>query len=319
MPGGGPLGTLLAAAPGAPRHTALPARLWRPPVTGNGRAKGSPPPPGDSQPVPGAGESPLVAGKPAPAAVIAGGWAENRPQALWKPEDGLAPTAMNSRGKPLGYRQCCAWLKGRRRRCTRPNVTGRRVCRMHGGAPGTGRPPIHGGYAKSLGTQLRALFDGHMANPDSSDPTGELALMRASVEQAAARASAGDTAAFRADALGLFERAAAAAQPGGDPQAGAAAFRELGDLLRSGHAAERAGVLLFERADRTAGRATELRRVRIIEARAYSEAQVVVLLGGLLELVREHANVQTALAVADAFIRRYPGAAGGIAPPALSG
>lgn len=58
-------------------------------------------------------------------------------------------------------------------------LNGRR-CRMHGGAPGSGRPPIHGRYAKILRKEIRGVYlDMLHDEPDHTSTVEEIALSRA--------------------------------------------------------------------------------------------------------------------------------------------
>ena len=249
--------------------------------------------------------------------VVVGGWADNRPQAEWKPEDGFAPTAVLRGGRQLKRRQCCAWRIRQvgKARCTRAAAPHMRVCRMHGGAPGSGRPPIHGRYSKVLGA-IRDVYHRHLDRETASDPTDELALMRATIERLVDRALKRDTADFRAAALAVFERAAEAARTG-DQAETSARFKELGDMLRAGKAVDEAMAEVFNFADRTAARATDFRRARAAEMRVWTEAHIIVLLRMIAETIREHAPIDIAVSIQSALDRRlavaqgHPSAPGG--------
>jgi hypothetical protein len=240
---------------------------------------------------------------------VVGGWKENRPQAEWRPEDGFSPEAVTPTGHKISWRQCCAWKNGRKTRCTAQAVAGRDVCRSHGGAIGSGRPPIHGRYAGVLMGAVRDAYMRHCDSDEASDPTDELALMRAGVERAYSRASSGDTPRFRQEALSLWERGRTASIAG-DAEAGSRAFRELGELLREGRNRDDSMRELFDMADKTAAAATNFRRVRVAEARVFTEAQLVAVLRMIGEEIRVHVPIEHAARLEAALDHRIALAAG---------
>ena len=63
--------------------------------------------------------------------------------------------------------------------CQTPPVTGKARCRMHGGSEGSGRPPIHGLYSKSLRASLAEKYSAFLGDPDYKSLTSELAMGRA--------------------------------------------------------------------------------------------------------------------------------------------
>lgn len=243
-------------------------------------------------------------------AVIVGGWRDTRPQADWRPEDGHAPGAMTRTGRPVRWRQCCKWRRGRvgRERCCGRAAAGKDCCRLHGGAPGSGRPPVHGRYSQALGA-LREVYHRHLDADTASDPTDELAVMRTGLERLASRAAGGDSPTFRAGVLELFTRASDALRAE-DVPGFREAFSQLGDTIRAGKAVDDAFREVFELADRTADRATQFRRVRVAELRVYTEAHIVALLRMIAETVREHVPIELAARVEDALDRRLAVAAG---------
>jgi hypothetical protein len=239
-----------------------------------------------------------------PLAPVVGGARDSRPKEEWKPEDGFAPTAVLANGATLNRRQCCARSKRHGLRCTQGAVPGKSVCRMHGGAPCSGRPPTHGRYSAALGS-VGDLYRRQLEVEGADDPTDEIALMRTALETRTSRAIGGDSAQFRVDAVKAYT--AAAELLNGAPTAQfLAAFAALGDMLGAGVAADVALRDVFDMANETASRATHLRRVRVAEAHAYTDAHLVVLFKVFMETVREVTDVQIAARVATTLRHRLP-------------
>lgn len=79
--------------------------------------------------------------------------------------------------KPAPDHLRCTARNRQGKRCGNYAINGRSVCRYHGGAPGTGRPPTHGLYAKRI---LKSSLDVY----DRSDAVGideEIRVARANL------------------------------------------------------------------------------------------------------------------------------------------
>lgn len=66
-------------------------------------------------------------------------------------------------------------------------VKGRTRCRMHGGAPGSGRPPKHGLYSKVLRKSLATKYEAFLNDPDYTSLAKELALARSLLSEYVSR------------------------------------------------------------------------------------------------------------------------------------
>lgn len=78
--------------------------------------------------------------------------------------------------------QCKAKAKGSGERCKNKATEGYEVCRIHGGATGTGRPPIHGRYSVTRRAGLQEKYQHFFDDPSVGDLRPELALLRATLQ-----------------------------------------------------------------------------------------------------------------------------------------
>jgi hypothetical protein len=173
---------------------------------------------------------------------------------------------------------------------------------------------VHGRFSAAFGG-IRDLYQRQLDADGADDPTDEIAVMRTAIELKVSCAMKGDSPKFRAEVLAAFERVASATPP----EQQSPDFRALGELLRAGVGTDAALREVFDMADRTADRTTQLRRVRVAEMKVYTEAHIALMLKVFVETVREHTDVQTALRVATALDRRLALAASNSGPPRGSG
>ncbi len=89
------------------------------------------------------------------------------------------PASLPSKMNPHAKR-CTAHTKATGDRCRNMAVTGRTVCRLHGGK--AGRPPTHGLYALEHQTKLAELHKDLMKLEDPLDLRPELGMLRALVQ-----------------------------------------------------------------------------------------------------------------------------------------
>lgn len=81
--------------------------------------------------------------------------------------------------------QCTARSKRTGEQCGARAVTGKNVCRMHGGAPASGRPPVHGRYSTALQEHPAFLeaYERMRDDPHIEETRNEIALQRAILDQ----------------------------------------------------------------------------------------------------------------------------------------
>ena len=99
--------------------------------------------------------------------------------------------------------RCGAKLKGGEGHCARPASAGMSRCRLHGGAPGSGRPPIHGRYSE-LTRVLGAVWEAVNTDTNLKDLSADLALCLARERELLARLEDGDTPDFRTTATAFL-------------------------------------------------------------------------------------------------------------------
>lgn len=203
-------------------------------------------------------------------------------------------------GKLLGHAAaaaaatCHARSKRTGSRCQRPPVPGKAVCYYHGGAPGSGRPPIHGRYSRSLGKAARlyeqALEDGRLF--DLREP---LAVLDALVQRQLALAVEKDSPSFRREVLKQAQALADHAEAGAPGAAGLA--RQLAECVERGAAEAAALAGAGEALERFCRRLEGAWAVRLHKSEAISREEVVAALARLLVIVREEAGDEVALRV----------------------
>lgn len=220
--------------------------------------------------------------EPGESVTIIGGKADNRPQAEWKPEDGIGW---------YGKRQCCH-IRERSggQRCGKLAKIGKDGCHRHAGGDG---PPIKTGrYARSLPKRLISRFEDHALDEHLLDTRRDVALLGAAAEMLLEQgATFGDTPNFRRDAYRLFTKMRSAGNKG---KAGAADFNEamgeLGALLRDGYDSARALVEGIKLVERRAFRAERAREVRVKEERVVTERDFLQFMQAVILAIRGNAS-----------------------------
>ena len=176
-------------------------------------------------------------------------------------------------------RRCCAKSKTTQERCRRTIVSGRRVCRYHGGLSPGGKI-IHGRYAKGLG-RFRDAYQDALQDPSLLDLRESLALMDITVQKAVERVSDCDTPKFRETAVELYERATR----NEGTEDGVQALNELGDLLRQGMSEDSALDQLAKAAERMARRQEKAWGIKLDAATAINARDLVAVMARWADIV----------------------------------
>ena len=202
--------------------------------------------------------------------------------------------------------RCCAKAKSTGKRCGKPVVPGRRVCRIHGGLGGA--PVKHGRYSKSVG-RFKEAYQEARNDPSLLDLRETLALLDVAVQRSAERASEGDIPEFRKRALDLFERARASA----DPADAAKYLNQLGDLLKEGVKDDEALEHLAKAAERLSRRQEKAWSIKLDAATAMNARDLTAVLARFADIVLEESNRESAARI----IRRIDAEVLGSGPAAV--
>lgn len=83
--------------------------------------------------------------------------------------------------KSYRRQQCTARSQRSGERCRGWAVPGKTVCYQHGGAPGIGRPVVHGRYSQAFqrSPALQALYEAMRDDPKLAETANEIAVLRA--------------------------------------------------------------------------------------------------------------------------------------------
>jgi hypothetical protein len=218
--------------------------------------------------------------------------------------------------QPLQVDRCGAQLRSRPpgTLCQRRPTRGHARCRLHGGADGSGRPPIHGRYSR-----LRHVFgeawDATVSDPDLMQLNADVALFLVRESELLDRLGEGDTPEFRAVALSLFRDLSTAIRSG-DEAAAAGGMNALRRHLERGANRDGAWAELRENTERRASIVDRASRAAV--ARGISAAGLVAVMGAILDIVRSELGDEPAHRVARRFEESVIGRVGTVDPlPAL--
>lgn len=182
-------------------------------------------------------------------------------------------------------RRCCAAKKWTDppRRCNKPAMRHKKVCREHGGAS-TGAPMKHGRYSQRLGP-LSAAYAQLMEERDLKALEPGLAAMDAWIEYQTDLAARGDGIEFRDDARELFEQLRSAIA-GGDVVSVRSALDALGKHLRDGAKQLRTLTRAMETVSRRQHHAERAREIDLRSDQVINARALLAFLNGIVEIVR---------------------------------
>lgn len=215
---------------------------------------------------------------------------------------------------PLGI--CGAKAKSRGGEPCQAKVPEGKRCWNHGGAPGSGRPIVHGRYSEVLKGAIREGYMASRTDPRLFDLTETMAAMDGMLKATAARLQEGDTPNFRARALELVDAMIAhKGQP--DGEAGKA-LQALIAHIRHGVSTDEGEAVLLSRFERLSKRSEEANRILHAKQNAMPYERVVELLTALLamlpsvlERTRAQSPADQAQAIADALWKHVEGTTNG--------
>ncbi len=195
--------------------------------------------------------------------------------------------------------RCKAKCKATQQQCKRLASIGKTVCRMHGGAKGSGG--LHGlksgRYAKSLlHSTLSAAYASAVNDKELLDLKEPIALLEACLQRTGERVAQADTPEYRRRALELYQASMDANAEGNHTHAGEM-LRELGKLLRDGVSEDRAISELSVQAERLSKRIEGAWNVKLQRKQVLTIQQFGILMARILEIVRHEAPLPVAVQI----------------------
>jgi hypothetical protein len=186
--------------------------------------------------------------------------------------------------------QCTATSKRTRERCRAQAITGRTVCRHHGGKTPLGPASPHwvdGRFSRILPKRLLDDYLTSLNDPEKLALEAELAVIDARIKDVLSRVDSGESGRLWSE-LRVAWDSSAATRRAGDLDEMDVRLRVVGELITAGHTdwAAWADVLNLIR-DRQ--RLVESERKRLVEAQqVISVDQAMAVLGLLVDAVRRH-------------------------------
>ena len=185
--------------------------------------------------------------------------------------------------------QCTATSKRTHERCKANAVTGRRVCRHHGGTVARGPASVHyrhGRYSKELPPRLLERFEASVADPNQLALDREIALLDALISDVVARLDTGESGNLWAS-VRTHWRELRAAIDSRDAKQMAAVLNVIEGLIERGQGEQATRSELGELLDRRARlAATEARRIQMAQ-QSLSASEAMMLVTTLAAAVRE--------------------------------
>jgi len=167
--------------------------------------------------------------------------------------------------------------------CQKPPALGKKRCRLHGGAPGSGRPPKHGRWCKilgNLGVKLQeALNDPHLASLEPG-----IAVFDKRLEMISRRMQDGDVPRFRKEALALYTNARAA-MASKDTADSARYLNHLGDLLQRGSEFEHLWDDFLRTIERRNARVEKSLDISLKGQNAINARDLLTILGRMVDII----------------------------------
>ena len=174
--------------------------------------------------------------------------------------------------------------------CRRVAASGKAVCYVHGGAPGSGRPPIHGRYSKAISSHaLSDAYKSAVDDPTLLDMLEPIALLEAALQRTVQRLSERDCPDFRARCLALFEQAQEATAQKNLDEARELMGR-LRSLLRQGVEEDKALSEMSVQAERLSKRIEAAWSIKLQKRQVLNVQQLGAVIARVLQIVAEEST-----------------------------
>jgi len=165
--------------------------------------------------------------------------------------------------------------------CGQPGLPPSGRCHYHGGAPGSGRPPIHGRYSRLKGI-FGERWDDFFLDPAKWRFDGDVTLFLLREAELAARLDACDTPDFRETALELFRQLRNASA-----EEAPAVLKELHRHLKEGASRDEAWETLLKNAERRTDVTKKAVETVTKAENSFTRQEVRLLLASMVEIIRE--------------------------------
>lgn len=200
-------------------------------------------------------------------------------------------------------RRCQCWKTDRSAQCAGRAVHGKQVCRVHGGAKGSGRPILHGRFAESLPVRLLLSYRDALNDPDLASTREYLAIYEALIHERLKGMGETSPQELWAAALGFLD----GYEKGNDEQG----LIKLREVLENGAGAARKEDELRQLMGEARKQAeTENRRVASAENNL-TKREALTMIAALLDSVRRHVQEPRVFALLAADIESIFGSEAG--------
>lgn len=174
--------------------------------------------------------------------------------------------------------------------CRRVAAEGKSVCYLHGGAPGSGRPPVHGRYSKAISSHaLSGAYKSAIDDPTLLDMLEPIALLEAALQRTVQRLAERDTPDFRARCLSLLEQAQEATARK-DLDEARELMGRLRSLLRQGVEEDKALSEMSVQAERLSKRVEAAWSIKLQKRQVLNVQQLGAVIARVLQIVSEEST-----------------------------
>lgn len=181
--------------------------------------------------------------------------------------------------------------------CQRVAAEGKSVCYLHGGAPGSGRPPIHGRYSKAIsGHALSNAYRSAVEDPSLLDLLEPIALLEAALQRTVQRLAERDTPDFRERCLSMLEQAQEATARK-DLDEARELMGRLKSLLRQGVEEDKALVDMSVQAERLSKRVEAVWGIKLQKRQVLNVQQLGAVISRILQIVSEESTPTVAATI----------------------
>lgn len=221
-----------------------------------------------------------------------------------KGEDNLIYT-FDEDGKP----RCCAWRSKAKKYCTKHPITGRNRCEYHGGKSlrGLASPSYKGkGWTNDLPAQLAEKYRAAMSDDELLSLRSDIAMLEVSQGEVLSRVYDGDIGELWLEARDKYYELLGALRRN-DELKSRDLMSELGDILNTG-SSDYVAWNRFEKTSEQKRKLVDSERKRLVDMQQMiTNEELMLVLGALVDSIRQHIPDKIVLAKISEDIRRLLG------------